>query len=182
MSSLEMYLMYFSDVLPLTLIVGIAYGIVKYRKDKDTPISRKIFSVLFVCYITALIQLTLFLDIVRDFSYLLNNHMDSGNINGYFHFSGAYNFNINFWQNINGEKIGNIILFLPFGILYPLRNEKVSFKRTLLVGFLLTAAIEILQPFLDRSFDLNDIILNVLGILVSAAVFFGIKKLRENYG
>lgn len=179
MSSLEMYLMYFFDVLPLSLIVGIVYGIVRYRKDKNTPVSVKIFSILFVCYITALIQLVLFLDIIRDMNYWLIYHMDSGRINSYFHFSNSYNFNINFWNHIDGEKIGNIIIFLPFGILYPLHNQKISYKKTLLMGFLLTASIEILQPFFDRSFDVNDIILNTIGTFISATLFFVIKKLRD---
>ena len=176
---LGLYLNYLGDIMPLTVLVGIVYGIVIHYKNKDTYRWRKICSVLFVCYITALIQLVLFLDIVRDFSYLLMHHMDSGNINGYFHFSGAYNFSINFREHIDAEKIGNIIIFLPFGILYPLHSEKISYKRTLLMGFLLTATIEILQPFFDRSFDLNDIILNTMGVLISATVFFIIKKLKE---
>ena len=180
LSSLEMYLMYFFNVLPLSLIVGTVYGIIKYRNDKNTPVSRKILSILFVCYITALIQLVLFLDIVRDMNYWLIHHMDSGRIESYFHFSGSYNFNINFWNHIDGEKIGNIIIFLPFGILYPLCNEKISYKKTLLIGFLMTALIEILQPFIDRSFDLNDIILNTIGVFISATVFFVIKKLILN--
>ena len=176
----ELYLNYFGDIMQLTLLVGILYGVVIHYKNKDTYRWRKICSVLFVCYITALIQLVLFLDIVRDFSYLLMHHMDSGNINGYFHFSGAYNFSINFREHIDAEKIGNIIIFLPFGILYPLHSEKISYKRTLLMGFLLTSSIEILQPFIDRSFDLNDIILNTIGVFISATVFFVIKKLILN--
>lgn len=175
----ELYLNYFGDIMPLTLLVGIIYGIVIHYKNKDTYRWRKICSVLFVCYITALIQLVLFLDIVRDMNYWLIHHMDSGRIESYFHFSGSYNFNINFWNHIDGEKIGNIIIFLPFGILYPLCNEKISYKKTLLIGFLMTALIEILQPFFDRSFDLNDIILNTIGVFISATVFFISKKLKK---
>ena len=47
------------------------------------------------------------------------------------------------------------------------------------MGFLLTASIEILQPFFDRSFDVNDIILNTIGTFISATLFFVIKKLRD---
>lgn len=179
MSSLEMYIMYFFDVLPLSLIVGTVYGIVRYRKDKGTPVSRKIFSILFVCYITALIELVLFFDMVRDMNYWLIYHMDSGRIESYFHFSNSYRLKVSFWKNINGEKIGNIIMFLPFGILYPLHHQKTSYKKTLIIGFLLTASIEILQPFFDRSFDVNDIILNTIGTFISATLFFVIKKLRD---
>ena len=176
----ELYLNYFGDIMPLTLLVGIIYGIVIHYKNKDTYRWRKICSVLFVCYITALIQLVLFLDIVGDLRYWLMYHMDSGRVESYFHFSGAYNFSINFREHIDSEKIGNIIIFLPFGVLYPLHSEKISYKRTLLMGFLLTSSIEILQPFIDRSFDLNDIILNTAGVFISATVFFVIKKLILN--
>ncbi len=64
----------------------------------------------------------------------------------------------------------NIIMFIPFGILYPLYNEKVNFKYALLSSFIFTFSIEILQLVLSVIFqapawffDINDILANVLG-------------------
>ena len=46
-------------------------------------------------------------------------------------------------------------------------------------GLLTSVVIELLQPVFGRSFDINDIILNGLGVLLSAAVFFGVRALRR---
>lgn len=44
-------------------------------------------------------------------------------------------------------------------------------------GILFILIIEILQPVFGRSFDINDIILNSLGILVSTTIFTIIKNI-----
>lgn len=67
-------------------------------------------------------------------------------------------------------------MFLPFGILYPLSQKEPTWKKSVIVGIITVAVIEVLQPVFGRALDINDIILNSLGIIVSASVFFGIKK------
>ena len=81
-----------------------------------------------------------------------------------------------FWNHINGESVGNFILFLPFGVLYPLANENASFKDVLKSGAICIGTIEIIQPVFGRAFDINDIILNLTGLAISAAIFFGVKR------
>ena len=44
--------------------------------------------------------------------------------------------------------------------------------KTSITGFIYVAIIELLQPVFGRAFDINDIILNTLGILVSSAAYF----------
>ena len=44
-----------------------------------------------------------------------------------------------------------------------------------LAGAAASAAIEPLQPVFGRSPDINDMILNVIGVIVSAAVFCGLR-------
>ena len=51
----DTYIGYFLQALPIALVVGAIYGIIRYRADKETPISRKLFSCAFVCYITGLV-------------------------------------------------------------------------------------------------------------------------------
>ena len=38
----DTYIGYFLQALPIALIVGAIFGIIRFRKDKETPISRKL--------------------------------------------------------------------------------------------------------------------------------------------
>lgn len=168
------YIGYFLEALPFALIAGAIYGLIKFRKYKETPLGRKIFSCVFVCYITGLICLVIGLDLMRIFWYSLFYHRYSG-ITIYW-FSGSFNIVPNFFNNLNGETIGNFLMFLPFGILYPLSQKEPTWRKSVIAGLITVAVIELLQPIFGRAFDINDIILNTMGIIVSASAFFGIKK------
>ena len=60
----DTYIGYFSQALPLALLVSAVYGFIRYRKDNATPIYRKIFSCAFICYMTGLVCLVVGLDIM----------------------------------------------------------------------------------------------------------------------
>jgi len=70
------------------------------------------------------------------------------------------------WAMIN--LLGNIIPFVPFGFLLPIAYKKInSFVKVFAVGFLSVILIEVFQ-FITKlgSFDVDDIILNSIGIIV----------------
>lgn len=104
--------------------------------------------------------------------------MNSGNSINWF--NGDFNFTLDFINRVNGETNGNILMFLPFGILYTLSQKNTKWKYTILKGILLALIIEVLQPIFGRAFDLNDIILNSLGILLSTTIFMVIKNTIKN--
>ena len=85
-----------------------------------------------------------------------------------------------FWNNLTSERLGNILLFLPFGILYPLFDRKATWTRTLLIGVVTSLVIELLQPIFGRSFDINDIILNGMGVVMSTSIFFILHSVISN--
>lgn len=69
---------------------------------------------------------------------------------------------------------GNILLFVPLGLLYPLcRKKRVSFPHILVVTVGATALIEVLQfVFLSsRSADVDDIILNFIGGMAGYLIY-----------
>lgn len=70
---------------------------------------------------------------------------------------------------------GNICLFIPFGFivadLINLKSGKHSFWLSALVVFITSLSIEIIQTYIGRSFDIDDIILNVLGGIIGYYVF-----------
>jgi glycopeptide antibiotics resistance protein len=81
--------------------------------------------------------------------------------------------------------IGNIIVFIPVGILIPLISKRVTrFKTTIMLGFTTSFVIEIVQ-FLSvegRIADIDDLILNTLGVAIGWGIFKTIKFLiRRNH-
>lgn len=67
------------------------------------------------------------LDLMHIFWYNLLYQIDSSmKINW---FGGEIDLIPDFLNNINNEVIGNFLMFLPFGILYPLSKEEPTLKK-----------------------------------------------------
>ena len=165
----DTYIGYFLQVLPVALLVGLLYGIRRFSRDKSSPVSRKLWAVLFVCYLTGLLCLTLFRKPLGDIWYFLFYRQPSGSI--YHWFGGAFNLVPDFFSHFSRENLGNILMYLPFGVLYPLSRAHAGWRDTLWAGLVLILAIELVQPVFGRSFDANDVILNFSGVLLSTGLF-----------
>ena len=94
-------------------------------------------------------------------------------------FGGYFDLVPNLFNNIGAETIGNFLMFLPFGVLYPLSQTDATWKRSVTVGLATVVVIEVFQPVFGRSFDMNDIILDSLGIVVSVSVLVGVKRMLK---
>lgn len=70
--------------------------------------------------------------------------------------------------------MGNIMLFIPYGFLtsYFLKNKKLSVISVLTVIASLT--IETVQYYIGRVFDIDDIILNLLGGITGFLIYIGL--------
>ena len=75
--------------------------------------------------------------------------------------------------------IGNIMMFIPVGLAWPFCFKKLdTIGKTVLAGAGLPLLIEITQlPFYDRCSDVDDLILNTIGIFMGALIYFGVKRL-----
>ncbi len=173
----DTYIGYFLQALPVALLVSAVYGIIKFKKDKETPIIRKLFLCAFICYMTGLVCLVIGLDLMNIFWYKLFYRMDPGFTIDWF--GGYFDLVPDFFKNISAETIGNILMFMPFGVLYPLTQKDPEWKKCVIKGLITVAVIEVLQPVFGRAFDMNDIILNSLGIVVSVSVFVGVKRMLK---
>lgn len=60
---------------------------------------------------------------------------------------------------------GNILLFVPFGLLSALLWRGFTWWKALLLGLDITLFIELCQLFVGRTFDVDDIMLNAFGVL-----------------
>lgn len=80
------------------------------------------------------------------------------------------------WVNI----VSNVVIFIPWGFLLPLLWEKFRNPMLLIPMCLgITVFIEIFQLFIYRNTDIDDVILNFLGGLIGAGIFFIFNKLRN---
>ena len=70
-----------------------------------------------------------------------------------------------------------LFFVLLFALLYPLYRPQANWGRTVLAGLCTTIAIKLLQPIVGRSFDVDDILMNLLGTILSAALFFLLRAL-----
>lgn len=61
--------------------------------------------------------------------------------------------------------LGNIVMFLPFGFFSALLWRGFRWTRALLLGVCISLSIECWQLLIGRSFDIDDLILNILGAL-----------------
>lgn len=61
--------------------------------------------------------------------------------------------------------LGNVVMFLPFGFFAGLLWRGFSVKRALLLGICTAGGIECWQLLIGRAFDVDDLMLNTLGVL-----------------
>lgn len=95
---------------------------------------------------------------------------------------------INYYYEINGfdNLFGNILAFIPFGMLVPIAFKDCSkFWHTLLYSFWLSMYIEIFQLISHfGEFDVDDMILNCTGAVLGYAIYAIAKgmyqKIRSN--
>ena len=70
------------------------------------------------------------------------------------------------------NTILNIILFVPLGIMLPFLWKKYNMlKATLMFGFGMSLAIELMQILTYRATDINDIIANTVGTVLGYFIF-----------
>lgn len=118
----------------------------------------------FIIYILCLFQVVTFQD---DVSWSSNNFIP---------FREIFRYDIGsrlFLKNI----LGNIILFVPFGLFssYYLKLEKPYI--IMLLTFITCFSIELVQMSIGRVFDVDDILLNIVGGLIGFYIYRFVQKL-----
>ncbi len=78
--------------------------------------------------------------------------------------------------------MGNLFLFFPMGVLLPCVATKLKGAKPLLAGVGMILAVEVVQYFTARgSFDVDDIILNSVGLVLGWLVFLLFCKIKEKH-
>lgn len=75
--------------------------------------------------------------------------------------------------------IGNIAMFLPLGFFLPFVTERVNRKNIFVVAIAVPFIVELLQMVFGRSFDIDDLICNFIGIVVGFFIANVIKDRKK---
>ena len=138
------------------------------KEHQKITIYKELLMLCFAIYILCLFQVVTFQD---DVSWSSNNFIP---------FQEILRYNITshlFWKNV----IGNMLMFLPFGffISYYLKAKKPWLP--LLLTFVASVAIEIVQMIIGRVFDVDDILLNLLGGTAGFYIFLILHRIGERF-
>ena len=84
-------------------------------------------------------------------------------------------------RDIVWNLVGNVTMFIPSGIVLPVVYKKLSsFEKVVAAGAFISLCIEILQlPFASRASDIDDLILNSLGVAVGYGIYALIRHLKR---
>lgn len=75
----------------------------------------------------------------------------------------------------------NLLLYCPLGFFLPVLWEKYkTFKKTLLAGLCVSAAVEVIQFFIGRSADIDDVFLNVIGVAIGYLLYRLLKVVMDS--
>ena len=82
-------------------------------------------------------------------------------------------------RDVIWNVVGNAAMFIPSGIILPVLYKKLnSFGRVIAAGAFISLCIEILQlPFSSRASDIDDLILNTLGVAAGYGIYAAIRRL-----
>ncbi|MBO3444961.1 VanZ family protein [Clostridium sp. CCUG 7971] len=175
----------FSIVMILTIIAWGIYRLVLYKRNKKINILRECVLLLFLLYFLVLLLVTVFKYSAISFS----NPLDKYVYNKYGVF-GIINL-IPFKETISTltdnhvpimmpirNIVGNILLFIPLGLMIPILFEKYNkLSKIFFLGFISSLSIEVVQLFVgDNVSDIDDVIFNTTGAILGLLCYKLLKK------
>ncbi len=161
----------FAGVMPTVVICTVIAVSLRltylFRNKKKFHIIEELFSLTFIIYIICLFYAVTFQDI--DGTWATSNFLP-------FREMFRYSFGSRlFIKNV----LGNMLMFIPYGFFssYFLKEKNIIiiFSLTAIVSF----TIEYIQLQIGRVFDIDDIILNVLGGLIGYFIYLILSKIKS---
>ena len=153
-----------------TIVMGVIIAVLLrltylITEKKKIVLHDELFKLSFMIYILCLFYVVTF----QDVSWSSHNFIPFNEILRY-----DIGSNI-FYKN----TFGNMLLFLPYGVFIAkyAKTDKVSIL--LILAFITSLSIEVIQFLIGRVFDIDDIILNVLGCLIGFILYRWFKKIND---
>lgn len=151
----------------ISVVILVSFRVTYLLKNKQKLVLyRELFGLSFIIYILCLFQVVTFQDNV------------SWSTNNFIPFKEMFRYNIGsrlFVKNV----LGNALMFLPYGffISYYLKNKKPWL--TLILTVIASFSIELVQMVIGRVFDIDDIMLNLLGGYLGYLLYYWLGRLYE---
>lgn len=182
---------YFLQALPIACLVGIGFTVIRLivlkKRHRRPEWPTELLRLLFVCYLTGLVSLVVlpanFWLYVYDGIFFgwwdeMGQILRIGEINLIPTLIKWLNGELTIGSWVKTMLIGNIAMLIPFGFLLPLVMTGKSRRKILLISGITPLCLESLQLFFGRSFDVDDLICNALGIALGLAVAFAVRRLQ----
>lgn len=149
----------------ISIVVLVSLRIAYLIKNrKHLTLYKELLMLSFIIYILCLFQVVTFQD---DVTWSSNNFVPFREIF-------RYNFGSRlFLKNV----LGNVILFLPFGLFASYYLDIKKPYLTFILTLIASVSIEVVQMIIGRVFDIDDIILNVIGGTIGFYIYSLIRKI-----
>lgn len=157
---------YSARALSFAVIITLFYVALHWKQPWQPH--RFILKCLMVFYLSALIQITVIRNWEIFFQFLNHSHsLSSIQLIPLKTILEAYKLG---FGSFVYHVMGNLIWFIPFGLLYPFLSVQ-PLKKVVFYAFLLSFSIEVLQwLFVTGVSDIDDILLNVLGAMIGLGI------------
>lgn len=136
------------------------------EKGEHFVLYKEFFALMFVIYILLLFELVTNTDLQG----VSNNFIPFKEILRY-DFGSKY-----FMLNV----VGNMAIFLPFGFFISIYLDSQRLNKPLLITFVTSLTIELVQMFIGRSFDVDDILLNCIGGLCGFLLYIALSAIKRH--
>ena len=159
----------FNNVWPMIVIFSIILISIRITQviinKEEFVLHREIISLGFIIYLLCLFHVVIFQDV-------------SWSTSNFIPFKEMFRYEIGsplFFKNV----IGNMLMFMPYGFFISfyinLRKDDIAF----LLALIASSIIECIQLLIGRVFDIDDIILNVIGGMIGFYIYDLLCKIKE---
>lgn len=157
-------------VWPMLLIFVIVLSTVRItyiiEKKERFVFYKEFFTLLFIIYILLLFELVSNTDVQG----VSNNFVPFREILRY-EFGSKY-----FIWNV----VGNMVIFIPFGFIVSRILDSKKLIKPLFLTFVASLTIELVQMYIGRSFDVDDILLNCVGGVIGFLLYIALSAVRKH--
>lgn len=153
-------------VIFLVVLVTIRISYIKINREKFV-FYKEFLNLVFIIYILLLYQL------------LTSTELNTASGINIVPFTEIFRYKIGstlFMYNV----IGNILIFVPFGYFVSSYVKATKFSHILFISVITSLTVELVQLQIGRSFDIDDIILNVTGSIIGFLLFIGLTAIKKH--
>lgn len=144
------------DIIPIIVLIIVLFMILrvlynnKYHKNYSLKDIYYLFYIIYFIFLFYVVTYDGLLDFNPEINLLLFREIFRYPVGSYL-----------FFKNV----LGNIIIFIPYGILIKYQFN-TNFIKLIIVTIMFSGSIEITQLLIGRVFDIDDILLNLIGSLI----------------